>query len=107
MSTFAKAFYESTEWKAARTAYLKKAGYLCERCLRKGLLNAAAVVHHRIHLTEDNIRDPKIRTGFDNLEALCWSCHELEHKGKKRRYNVDASGHVVGVEPPGGSQMAI
>ena len=95
MEAFAKAFYLSPEWRSARASYLKKAAGLCERCLKKGLYNPAEVVHHRIHLTEENIKDPKIRTGFDNLEALCWSCHELEHKGKKRRYNVDANGKVV------------
>ena len=95
MEEFAKPFYQSQEWKSARAAYLKKVGGLCERCLKKGLYNAAVIVHHRVHLTPENIRDPKIRTGFDNLEALCWSCHEKEHKGRQRRYMVDASGHVI------------
>lgn len=104
MEDWAKPFYLSQEWRGARKAYLSAAGYLCERCLKKGLISTATVVHHRIHLTPENIKDPSIRTGWKNLEALCWSCHELEHKGKQRRYNVDADGHVVGVDPPGGSK---
>ncbi len=95
MEGFAKAFYLSQEWRRAREACLKRAGYLCERCLKKGLITPAQIVHHRIHLTPENIKDPSIRTGRKNLEALCWSCHELEHKGKKRRYETDAEGHVV------------
>ena len=31
MEQYAKAFYFSAAWKACRTAYLKKAGGLCER----------------------------------------------------------------------------
>ena len=104
MEEFAKPFYLSQEWRSARAAYLSAAGYLCERCLKKGLISTATIVHHRIHLTPENIKDPAIRTGWKNLEALCWSCHELEHKGKQRRYDVDADGHVVAKDPPRGSK---
>lgn len=93
--SFAKPFYLSQEWRRAREACLKKAGYLCERCLKKGLITPAQIVHHRIHLTPENIKDSKIRSGLDNLEALCFSCHEREHKSR-HRYMVDAEGHIVG-----------
>ena len=65
MEEFAKPFYQSQEWKSARAVYLKKVGGLCERCLKKGLYNAAVIVHHRVHLSPETIRDPKIRTGFE------------------------------------------
>ena len=90
-----KQFYLSREWRNAREGYLKKVGGLCERCLKRGMITPAVVVHHRIHLNQENIKNPKIRTGHDNLEALCWSCHEKEHKGGKR-YLVDAYGRVQG-----------
>lgn len=91
-------FYKSKVWQGCRAAYMKKVGGLCERCLKKGLIVPAVVVHHRIRLTQDTVNDPKISTNFENLEALCWSCHEKEHKGKQRRYQTDAQGHVVGID---------
>lgn len=74
---------------------MKKAGGLCERCLRKGIYNPADLIHHKRHITPENITDPHVTLSFDNLEALCWSCHEKEHKGRQRRYTVDAGGHVI------------
>lgn len=106
MEQYAKAFYSSAAWKACRTAYLKKAGGLCERCLRKGLYVPAAIVHHKRHITPDNITDPRVTLSFDNLEALCWSCHEKEHKGKARRYTVDAEGHVIAQDAAEGAIIA-
>ena len=94
MEAWAKTFYLSQEWRRAREDYLKKTGYLCERCLKMGMVEPAVMVHHRIYLTPENINDPEIRTGDSNLEALCFSCHEKEHKGKKR-YLIDANGKVV------------
>ena len=106
MEQYAKAFYFSAAWKACRTAYLKKAGGLCERCLRKGLYVPAAIVHHKRHITPDNITDPRVTLSFDNLEALCWSCHEKEHKGRQRRYTVDAGGHVIAQDDAQGACAA-
>ena len=37
------------------------------------------IVHHKIHLTRDNINDMDIALGMDNLEYLCRECHALEH----------------------------
>lgn len=106
MEQYAKAFYLSGAWRSCREAYLKKVGGLCERCLKKGLYTPAEVVHHRRHITPQNIKDPNITLNFENLEALCWSCHELEHKGKQRRYTVDAEGHVVAQDAVQGRQKA-
>ena len=94
MEPWAKSFYLSREWRRAREAYMKKAGGLCERCLKKGLITPAVVVHHRIHLTPETIKKEEMRTGEQNLEALCLACHEREHKSKNR-YLIDANGKVV------------
>lgn len=104
MSTFAAAFYNSTAWRSARSNYMKKAGGLCERCLKKGLITPAEIVHHKVRLTPENITDTKITLAFDNLEALCRQCHEDEHAegnlygrqmASKKRYTVDKKGHVT------------
>lgn len=98
-----KEFYGSSQWKATREAYKKSKQNLCERCLEKGLIMPAEEVHHKVRLTKDNINDASISLNFDNLEALCMSCHEKEHeddarnrwkksnryKGNERRYAID------------------
>lgn len=95
MKPFAEAFYNSPAWKSARKAYAKSKGNLCERCLAKGLYNPGIIVHHKIHLTPENIGDPSITLNWDNLELLCRDCHGEEHKKIRRRYTVDELGRVT------------
>lgn len=108
---FAKLFYDSVEWESCRKAYMSSVGGLCERCLAKGLITPAKIVHHKQHLTPSNINDPNITTGFSNLEALCWDCHAEEHgtveklkqsaaRRNNRRWRVDVYGNVSARVPP-------
>lgn len=91
---YAKAFYRSQEWLRARKAYIKSVGGLCEDCLAKGLYVPGKVVHHRTHLSPDNINDEAIRTGFDNLKLVCQDCHAKEHHPDCKRYRVSADGSI-------------
>ena len=87
-------FYNTSAWKKARAAYKKQAGGLCERCMKCGLVRPGEFVHHKTHLTPDNIQDSSITLGFGNMELLCRECHAAEHA--KRRYVIDADGFVYG-----------
>ena len=98
MKPFAKAFYLSPQWRACRNAYMKKAGGLCERCYKEGLIKPAVIVHHRVHLNPSNIGEPSITLNFDNLEALCRECHEEVHRRGEKRYTVDKDGRVHAAE---------
>ena len=91
----ANRFYKSTTWKKCREDYFRKAGGLCERCLKKGLYNPGEIVHHKTYINADNITDPQILTDFGNLELLCRKCHAEEHDKLKRRYKIDAFGNVI------------
>lgn len=96
-------------WKKCRKAYISYAGGLCERCYRNGLIVPGKIVHHKIHLTPETIKDPAMAYGFDNLELLCEACHADEHEdeirdgtrrylakhGKKKRYRIDEYGKIV------------
>lgn len=95
---YAKAFYKSQAWKDCRAAYFKHAGGLCERCLARGLYNPGVIVHHKEHISPDNITDPRILTDFNNLELLCRQCHAEEHAHTRKRYTVDELGRV-GIAP--------
>lgn len=76
---WAKAFYKSKEWRECREAYIQLVNGLCERCLAKGKYVPGYIVHHIIHLTPENINDPKITLDFGNLELVCKECHDKEH----------------------------
>lgn len=94
MRDFAKVLYNSKAWQRTRAAYTASVGGLCERCRAKGLIVPGEIVHHKIHLTPENIHNEQITLSFDNLELLCREHHAEEHR-RERRYMVDSSGHVT------------
>lgn len=71
---FARDFYLSKEWRRARAYIFNRDAGLCVRCGAPG-----EIVHHKTHLTPENISDPEIALGEDNLETLCRDCHALAH----------------------------
>ena len=77
MRDFAKKFYSSKAWRRVRQyVYEDRDHKLCQRCGKPG-----KIVHHKKHLTPDNIDDPYISLNPDMLETLCEECHSLEHNG--------------------------
>ena len=77
MREFAKSFYLSPAWRKTRAYIIKRDMGLCVRCGKPG-----EIVHHKVHLTPQNIDDPDISLSTDNLELLCRECHALEHQGE-------------------------
>ena len=94
MREFAREFYSSQAWRDCRDSFKKSKRGLCERCLEKGIYNAGDAVHHKIHLTPQNITDPNITLSWDNLMLLCADCHAEIHK-RQKRYKFDECGHCV------------
>ena len=93
-------FYNSQAWKDTRRSYRQSAGHLCERCLERGIITSADVVHHIVPLTKDTVNDPNLSLNWDNLQCLCRKCHaevhkEIYNKRAKRRYSIDDNGKVV------------
>lgn len=68
-------FYKSKLWERCRIAYLKKRKYICERCGE-----TARIVHHKKYITDENLYDPTISLDENNLECLCYKCHNEEHQ---------------------------
>lgn len=64
---FASPFYRSQAWRKCRNAYAASVNYLCERCLKKGLIVPGVQVHHKVKLTQKNIKDPTVTLDFRNL----------------------------------------
>ena len=92
-------FYNDPKWKRERKLYRQRHPF-CERCLAFGIYKPTEIVHHREHLNESNVKDSKVSLNFENLEALCFDCHNKEHhKGakrqSKRRFFFDEQGLVI------------
>ena len=97
MKPYAESFYKSTTWQKTRELCIHRAGGLCERCLKEGLITPAVVVHHIKPITPENINDPNITLNQDNLMALCVDCHAKIHHPNQRRYKIDKDGRVCGL----------
>lgn len=95
----ATGFYNSAAWKETRQNYKRSMGYLCERCMKRGIIQSADVVHHIVPLTEQTVNDLNLSLNWDNLQALCTKCHAEVHaeiNGRRaKRYNIDKNGKVV------------
>lgn len=68
-------FYNSSEWRKLRALKFANANGLCERCYANGKIVPAKEIHH-IEPIEDNWDR---RLDYDNLMALCSSCHNEIH----------------------------
>ena len=73
-------FYNSTAWKRTREQALIRDMYLCQQCLKDGIVNdKQLIVHHKIEIKEDWGK----RLELENLETVCTQCHNRIHKSKK------------------------
>ena len=102
MRSIDPSFYKSGAWKSAQRAYMKKANGICERCKAKGIIKPAHIVHHKTHLTADNVKNAAIAYGFSNLEALCFDCHNAEHfnNNKNKRWRIEDGRLLIKDTPP-------
>ena len=98
---FAKKFYSSKQWQDCRNGYMKRAGYLCEDCMKRGIYKPGVEVHHVEELTPMNIHRPEVALSWDNLACLCKECHHARHSEKKnRRYVIGQNGEILIETPP-------
>lgn len=80
---------------------MKSVGGLCERCFKNGLIVPGKIVHHKIHLTPENIANPHITLDWNNLELVCHNCHNEIHENdfnrqqRKQRYVIGENGKVL------------
>lgn len=91
---WADRFYHSKAWLRCREAVVKDRLGVCEVCGQVG-----SEVHHVVELTEDNVRDPAIALGADNLQLLCHACHDATKWGHgvavRGDLRFDALGNAV------------
>ena len=89
-----RAVYNTKRWKKFRRAYFASKNGICEICGAPG-----EVVHHIEELTLDNYLDPFVVYAEENVQLVCWSCHEKTKtkSGIPIRADIafDADGNVV------------
>ena len=92
-----KRFYSSKKWIKCRETYLSEHP-ICERCAAVGRAAVAEHVHHKEELSLENYRNPLIALNPENLEALCFKCHQKEHHTAKDvgdEYSFDERGNLI------------
>ena len=96
MSDYAKPFYDSAKWRQCKNAFIAERraidGGLCQRCHKQ----YGYIVHHKEHITPENISDISVILDHNNLEYLCHDCHNKEHKATHNtRYAFDENGNII------------
>lgn len=77
---FAKWLYTSKPWIEFRFNLIIERGPKCQRCNKVMLDTSKLIGHHKIPLTPNNINDLNITLNKDNVELICFKCHNVEHK---------------------------
>ena len=95
-----ESFYTSWTWRKCRKAFAESKGNLCERCLKRGIIEAGSKdrpleVHHKVPLTAENVTDPDVALAWSNLELLCKSCHDAERDRQAKRWRISPDGRVL------------
>lgn len=90
MKPFAVKFYNSTEWKECRAAYILSVQGLCETHLEHDEVIPGFIVHHKILLTPHNINNYEVSLNWDHLKYECKECHD-----KNEGHGVRKAGEVI------------
>lgn len=61
----------------------------------------ATIAHHKQYITPKNINDPNVTLNWDNMEALCQTCHTEIHMSKgicAEGLMFDKSGNLIKIK---------
>lgn len=76
--------YNTQRWRTMRSNFLLM-NPLCEECLKNGKTTPVDDIHHRVSFmsTDDIVTRRALAFDYNNLVALCDSCHAKEHNPRK------------------------
>ena len=84
-------FYTRQAWVKCRRSFFNSKYGLCEQCNAPG-----EEVHHKDPLTPSDVHsNPAKCYGWDNLQLLCRTCHELTRIRREDGLGFDANGDIV------------
>jgi len=84
---WAAKFYNSKEWRQLRQALIIQRGAICQQCGRNMTFNQSELIGHH---TPGNINDPLVSLNPENVDLICFDCHNKEHG----RYGYTKERHV-------------
>ena len=67
--------YTSRQWRRIARQARELQHNECQRCKERGFYKPCEVVHHKKYVR----LFPELAISLDNLECLCFDCHEEEH----------------------------
>lgn len=75
-----KSFYNSKAWRTLRLNLISERKNKCARCGETIAYSKDIIGHHKIELTPENVHDANISLNPENIEIICFECHNKEHK---------------------------
>ena len=90
-------FYRSREWLAFRKTIIERDtdadGFVhCSKCGKPIINRYDLIIHHRNELDEVNVNDAMVALNPDNVECICFRCHNDIH-------NRFVAGHSASYKP--------
>lgn len=78
-------FYKSKRWEQFRSVIINERtdadGYVhCCRCGKPILKKYDLILHHKQELTDSNVGDATVALNPDNVECICFACHNAVHE---------------------------
>lgn len=78
-------FYRSKEWERLRIVLMderadKDGTIFCAACGKPIVRRYDCIAHHKTELTEENVDDVSIALNPENIELICFRCHNKEHQ---------------------------
>lgn len=100
-----KSFYASEEWVTLRLLLINERGNRCEHCKQIIPRSKDLIGHHKIELTPENVHDRMISLNPENIEIICFDCHNKEHK--RFGYQSERSVYLVYGPPMSGKSTFV
>ena len=90
-------FYKSKQWLNFRKVIIADRtgsdGFVhCCACNKPILQKYDLIIHHKKELSEDNVNDAMIALNPDNVEVICFKCHNKVHE--RFGYHTSSPAHV-------------
>lgn len=73
-----KKIYETKRWQIVRQQVINRDRDICQKCGK--FILKKRTIHHIIELTDENYTNDAIAYGLDNLQELCFKCHNNIHE---------------------------
>ncbi|EGE53902.1 HNH endonuclease signature motif containing protein [Streptococcus parauberis] len=81
-------FYNNKKvWHPLRNKIRNDRRMRCDMCGK--LIKGKSIVDHIIEITPQNYMDESITLNEDNLQLLCFKCHQTKTFGDKKNFNLD------------------